>query len=429
MKKTALLHIYSALMRAAQLFLPLYLRRRVRAGKEDPARLSERYGSASRPRPDGPLIWIHGASVGETLMALPIINWMKLQNKAAQVLVTSGTKTSADMLADRLPAGAFHQYLPADTPAYAARFMAHWQPDLCLWLESDLWPHLIAAAQSSGADMVLLNARLSEKSRKSWLKRRQSAKAILSAFDEILIADSATAAALSKILGQDHAAFGNLKQAAPPLPASPQEVKRIKDHLGDHNIWCAASTHSGEDTIILKAHQSVLKQCPEARLILAPRHPERADEIAAQIEAAGFGYSRWGAPLGKGGSVYLLDRMGKLGPAFTLSNIVLMGGSLLPHLKGHNPLEPAHMDCQILSGPYVASFQNIYDDMQAKKTVHILDAVTPDALAKQVINGFKDENHRAAYAQSAQDYSAAQQDIMRRLTARLTPFISRITQL
>ena len=430
METTGLLRLYSLAMRAASPLFPLYLNRRVKSGKEDAARLKERFGQASLPRPDGPLIWIHGASVGETMMALPIAEHLSKAAPNAYVLVTSGTKTSAEMLSQRLQnMNACHQYLPADNPAYIERFLDHWRPDFCLWLESEIWPNILRATKKRNTPMWLLNARLSETSRTGWKKRPKTARALFSMFDEILTADDITAQFLSNLMGQNIPLFGNLKRGAPPLPVDADAVDILRTQFKTPYLWCAASTHQGEDNIILAAHLKILEQYPLVQLILVPRHPERAEEIAELITRQGLKHARWGDVMSDKASIYLVDKIGKLGPIYTLSKHVLMGGSLLPHLRGHNPLEPAHMNCAILSGPNVSSFETLYQDMFEAKAAKRLNQVTAAEIADEIMHWFKTDHSQLRYAQNAKRFSTEHQHITERLFNRLKPSISALNEL
>jgi len=179
-------------------FLPLLIHKRLKGGKEDPARSQERFGRTDIPRPTGTLIWLHGASVGETQMLRPVMARL-LEKPRCHVLVTSGTKTSAELMAAQLPTGAIHQYVPLDTPRATARFIAHWQPDLAVFAESEIWPNLILTAHRAGTPLALINARLSEKSITGWSKRLPLARAVFGAFETILAADSATANGLKTL--------------------------------------------------------------------------------------------------------------------------------------------------------------------------------------------------------------------------------------
>lgn len=430
MTSTLLLRLYSGLMRLGSPLLRLYLARRAAMGKEDKSRLSERFGKASLPRPDGKLIWIHGASVGETLTALPIINWILETDKTAHVIFTSGTVTSAEMLKQRLPERAFHQYLPADTPAYAKSFLTHWRPDLCLWFESDIWPNILRATKARNIPMQLLNARLSKNSREGWMKRPKTAKALFGLFTDTLPADDGTAKFLSEILGRRIETFGNLKITAARLPASDKDCKHIRSFIETRYYnWCAASTHDGEDEIILDAHLEVLMQFPKASLTLVPRHPERAEDIIAHLEKRKLSYARWGDTPSKAVDVLLVDRMGKMGAVYSTSRIVLMGGSLLPHLRGHNPMEPAHFNCGIINGPYVSSFQSVFDNMNKIKAAYLLESPDVHSIAACVQGWFQYEGTLARHAQKARSFTTLNDELLTQVTDHLSPFISPPSQL
>jgi len=159
MSDTLGIKAYGVLTRVLTPFLPLYLKWRMTKGKENPARLSERYGKASVPRPNGNIIWMHGASVGETTMLLPLIDRI-LKDPNNHVLLTSGTVTSAELMAKRLPDRAIHQFVPVDTSKAVTKFLGHWQPDLALWAESEIWPNLIRLTKRRGVPLALVNARM-----------------------------------------------------------------------------------------------------------------------------------------------------------------------------------------------------------------------------------------------------------------------------
>jgi 3-deoxy-D-manno-octulosonic-acid transferase len=428
METPLLLNLYRLAMRAAAPLLPVYLKRRAQDGKEDLSRLNERFGHGARPRPDGPLIWVHGASLGETAMAVPIIEKILNQNPSYHVLVTSGTVTSAKLMQERLPPRAFHQYIPADTPKAVNRFLDHWTPDLGLWLESEIWPNLIVQSQARHIPLLLLNARLSEKSRQGWQKRPRTARRLFAAFHNIYPADGATAESLSQILDREISVFGNLKLAAPPLTADPTYLVRLKGQIGERRLWCAASTHDGEEAIILTAHKALLKSHPDALLILIPRHPERSAKITDLITQNSLSYSRISDEITRQTQILLIDEIGKMGLAYSLAPSVLMGGSLCANLKGHNPYEPAQLGCAVLSGPYVSSFEELYKDMETAGAVRIL---TPDpaAITKIIRSLWDAPAQQNEQSQNAKTYAAKQSDNMARLLHSLTPFISRLSQL
>jgi len=184
--ETGLIRAYSGLTRVMAPVLPIWLKRRALKGKEDLSRQGERFGETDKVRPDGFLIWMHGASIGEVTMMFPLIDRLLAEYQTAHILVTSGTVTSAELLQKRLPARAFHQYVPLDTPNAVANFLNHWRPDLALWTESEIWPNLISQTKARNIPMALVNARMSEKSIQNWFKRRKSAKALFGHFEPVI---------------------------------------------------------------------------------------------------------------------------------------------------------------------------------------------------------------------------------------------------
>ena len=339
------------------------LTRRAAAGKEDAARLEERFGHASADRPEGPLVWLHGASVGESLVLLALVKALKAERPDLAVLVTTGTVTSAGLMAKRLPEGALHQFAPLDRADAARRFLDHWRPDLGVFAESELWPNLLLAAQDRGIKLALVNARLTERSLARWRAWRASARALLSAFDWIGAADRRTAAGLSALLGRDVALVGNLKFAADPPPADPAALDALRGDLAGRSAWLAASTHPGEEAIVLAAHRRLREAGDDRLLILAPRHPERGPEAAALAQEAGFTTRRRaaGEPFDAEADVYVADTLGEMGLWFRLADAAFIGGSLIEGVGGHNPIEPALLSAPIITGPHTFNFEDLYD--------------------------------------------------------------------
>lgn len=386
MSDTFLVKAYGGLTRLMSPLLPLYLKRRAAKGKEDKSRLKERFGHASRERPEGHLIWLHGASVGETMMLLPLINRI-LERPNTHILLTSGTVTSADLMAKRLPDRAIHQYVPVDNPAAVKRFLNHWKPDAALWAESEIWPNLIRLTKKRGIPMALINARMSQASLLRWKKHGvKNAQSVFGNFDKILAANSDTAFGLTDLMGREIPNLGNLKYEAPPLPVDDAELQSLQATLKDRLVWCAASTHKGEDEIVLKIHAEIRETFPEALLILIPRHPERSTDIADLMARETLAIRSQNERPDNDKTIYLFDTIGELGLAYRLSKITLMGGSLIEGLSGHNPLEPARLGNVVYSGPYVSSFDDLYRDMKRYFAVQILD--TRQELAKRMTHSF-----------------------------------------
>lgn len=355
------LALYAAATGLMEPLAPVLLRSRAKAGKEDPARLNERLGRTTTPRPDGSLIWLHGVSVGESLSLLPLIDALKTRRPATTLLVTSGTVTSAALLAQRLPKGVIHQFAPVDSPGVAARFLDHWRPSAALFVESELWPNLILAAKARGVRLALLSARMTDKSARGWTRAPASAAAVLAAFDLILPQDAATADRLSR-LGARIGPQLNLKLTGPGPPVDGGLIATLKPAIGGRKVVLAASTHRGEEPLIA---QAVRAAAPEALLIVAPRHPDRGPQVAADLAGLGFNVARRAAaePLTPTTTAYVADTLGELGALFALADVVVMGGGFVEGIGGHNPLEPARLGRAIITGPHAFNARDIYTEM------------------------------------------------------------------
>jgi 3-deoxy-D-manno-octulosonic-acid transferase len=339
---------------------PMVLARRARRGKEDPARIGERWGLTALDRPGGKLIWLHAASVGESLSLLPIIEHLLGRLPAVEILVTTGTVTSARLLADWLPAGRTrHQYLPLDHPIGVARFLDHWRPDLVLWVESEFWPNLLLETHRRGIPMALLNARLSARSFRGWQRAPGLIKALLGCFDLVLAQDAVQAERLARLGAASADTLGDLKAAASTPATSPTELAELQALIADRPVWLAASTHEGEEAVVAAAHGLLLRHFPRLLTLLAPRHPARAALVAAALGAGGRAVTRRsaGRPLDARTEIYLIDTMGELGLFYRLAPIVLVAGSLGSPgtIGGHNPLEAAQLGCAVLFGPDTAN--------------------------------------------------------------------------
>ncbi len=334
---------------------------RARAGKEDPARLGERRGRAGHPRPPGKLAWLHAVSVGESVSLLPLIEALCRDRPDLNLLVTSGTRTSADLLAERLPQGVIHQYVPVDTPAAVRRFMAHWQPDLGVLVESELWPNLIEAARRRAMPLALISARITERSARGWQRFPHLARHLLSSLALVCPQDEASANRL-RGLGARVGPQLNLKRIAAPPPDAPNERERLAAIIGDRPVVLAASTHPGDEDLILAALP------PRPLLILAPRHPVRGPDLAGSLRQKGHSLAQRsaGEPLSATTDVYLADTLGEMGLFFALADITVMGGGFGPGIGGHNPLEPAWFGTAILTGPHAFNSAAVYGEMFAE---------------------------------------------------------------
>lgn len=348
------LTLYRLATRVLEPFAPRLLDARAARGKEDPARVDERLGVPGMRRPDGPLVWLHGVSVGETLSLLPLVARFRAGRPDVTVLVTSGTTTSARILTERLPPGVIHQYAPVDGPGAVERFLDHWRPDLAVFVESELWPNLLLEADRRGVKLALVSARLTEATVERWARFPASARRIMRTFDLVLPQDEASAARLER-MGASVDGLANLKLAGDPLPLDKAAFSRLSAIVGDRPVIVAASTHEGEEPAIARALDALPgRNC----LILLPRHPERGPAIEAALRREGYRLavrSRGEQPDGDT-DLYLADTLNEMGLFLRLADVVVMGGSFSPSLGlapvgGHNPLEPARLGKPAVTGP------------------------------------------------------------------------------
>ncbi|HJM93756.1 MAG: 3-deoxy-D-manno-octulosonic acid transferase [Alphaproteobacteria bacterium] len=420
--------LYHAITTVLSPAITWYLRRRLAQGKEDRVRFGERLGEAGRERPGGHLIWIHGASVGEMISVLPLVERMLHQDAGLHILLTSGTVTSARIMADRMPPRAIHQFMPVDIPSCVARFLDHWQPDLALWVESELWPNLIYQTRARGVPMVLINARMSENSFRRWRWLGFLIRPLLQAF-EFCIAQSTPDGGRLATLGARFVSFhGNLKAASPPLPADPHDLHVLKSAIGQRPVWLAASTHPGEEAIVTAVHQRLASQFPDLLTILVPRHAVRGDEITDEARALGLNVARRALeqPISGGTDIYLGDSMGEMGLYYRLATIVFIGGSLIEH-GGQNPLEAARLGSALLFGPSMFNFTEQAAAMtQAGGAETVSDG---DTLAAQVALLLADGEETARRAAAAAADLAADdgQDVIRAVMGQLAPLLPKQT--
>ncbi len=420
MSFSPLLAFYGAATRLLGPFARFWLSARARKGKEDAARLDERFGRYPRARPAGTLIWLHAASVGESSVALALIEALAARDPSLSFLVSTGTRTSADLVARRAGPRTTHVYAPLDRSNAVARFLGHWTPDLGVFVESELWPNLILAAQARRIPLALVNARMSPKSLARWQSWRAAGRRLLGAFAYVSAADGRTAEALTAVRGEAVPQLGNLKLAIAPLRVDDGARETLAQDIGQRPLWFAASTHPGEDAMVLTAHAELRRTFADALLIIAPRHPERGAAVATLAGNAPR-RSRF-EPIGAA-PVYVADTLGELGVFYDLAPVALVAGSLLPELKGHNPIEPAKLDCAILSGPYVESFQDLFE------TLIEADAATITANAEEIATAvselWRNESVRVAQVLAARaivDRGATALDAtIAQLTAILSP--------
>ncbi len=427
MVATAALSLYRLLGRAAGPIVRGHLRRRAAGGREDSTRVGERLGIPGMQRPDGPVVWIHGASVGESLSALPLIERIRRDWPKARVLVTTGTVTSARLMKDRLPGGVLHQYIPVDLPGAVRRFLDHWSPALGLIIESELWPNLLSQAKARGMELVLVNGRMSATSYAGWRRVRPLAVHLLGLFDLVLAQSEEDRARFENLGAQGARCQGNLKFAAAPLSADADHLRDLQTALGGRPRWLAASTHPGEEEIIARVHAELAPKHPKLLTIIVPRHPARGRDIAARLRTAGHGVARRGAGESptQTTDIYIADTIGELGLWYRLCKIVLIGGSLVPK-GGQNVLEPARLGCAIMCGAHMSNFHRVAQDMaNAQALRYVTDEAT---LAATVAELLHDATAREALATAAAKFAAAEAGVLDEIVVALAPHLDRAVQ-
>lgn len=356
------LRAYLAATHLAAPFARRHLQSRLARGKEDPARWHEKRGVASAPRPAGPLVWLHAVGVGEVLALPGLARALRDGRSGLNVLITSSSRTSAEALAPNLPEGAVHQFLPLDIPRWRRRFLDHWRPDLSVWAERDLWPGFLAELARRGIPAALVNARMDAASARQKTRASGLFRDLYSRFALIETQDEATARHIAAfgIPPARIAVTGSLKTAAAPLADRPERAA-VEAALTGRRLWLAASTHPGEEAALAEAHRRLLESDPGACLILAPRDPAEAGAAARGLQRNGIDAALLppdNLPP-RAAQAYVVGRIGQLGLWYRVAPVAFIGGSL-DDTGGHNPWEPARLDCAILHGPNTRNFAADY---------------------------------------------------------------------
>lgn len=414
------LRVYRKLSSAMVPLSPALINRRLKLGKEDPARVGERRGVSADVRPVGPLIWIHGASVGEVLAAAALIERLRALN--LRILVTSGTVTSAAIVAKRFPPDVIHQYVPYDSPRYVARFLDHWRPSLALFIESDLWPNLILSSAARRLPMVLINGRMSHRSFPRWRRVSNTISALLGRFDVCLAQSEVDAERFAALGSRNVVTTGNLKLDVPAPPADANRLERLMAMTRGRPVVVAASTHPGEEEILVDAHKALAGFFPRLLTVIVPRHPARGEAVARMIEASGLHAglrTREELPTAVT-DIYVADTMGELGLFYRLAPIVFMGGSLVEH-GGQNPIEAIKLGAAIVHGPHVFNFTEVYEALDSAGGARRAD--TLETLVKQLGQLLADPRAREASLAASERVVGQLGGALERTLTALEPYL------
>ena len=405
--------------------ITFYLARRRARGKEDLNRFSERLGHAAHPRPLDSLIWLHAASVGESLSLLPLIGRLKADHPKTTLLLTTGTVTSAALMAERLPAGVIHQYVPVDRMVCVRRFLDHWKPNLVLWSESDFWPNFVTETARRNIPLILINGRISPKSFAGWQYFPGFIKSILKSFTLCLGQTDTDTQRLRKLGAPVTDCVGNLKFAVESLPVKEADLAALTKTIIPRPNWFAASTHPGEEYILWDVHQRLQSNRPDLLTVIAPRHPTRGNQIASHLRSLGATVAQRSKdePITTDTQIYLADTMGEMGLFFRLCKLVFMGKSFVDK-GGQNPLEAAKLKCTILHGPYMWNFQKMKEQLAlCGGAVEVADGAT---LSKTLSDFFENPGAASEIATKAHDYAQSEARVLDALIIKLSPFLKSV---
>jgi 3-deoxy-D-manno-octulosonic-acid transferase len=412
-----MISLYQGVMSRSDGLLDILLSRRLAKGKEHTGRVGERKGLASRPRPAGPLCWIHAASVGEAQSALILINSLLQKTKNLHILVTSGTLTSAAMLEKNLPARTFHQFYPLDHPAWTGAFLAHWHPDFVLWMESELWPNMLSQIAETNIPCLLVNARLSPVSFRNWSLFRGLASTVLKAFAGVLCQTESDATSFKKLGAHNVVVTDNLKYSAKPLSYNEDDLKALRARIGSRPCWVFASSHKGEETLALRVHEMLRAAQPELLTIIVPRHPERRDQIKQQLsdsrlEIVFRGESR--ILPDENTEIYIADTLSELGLFYRSAPIAFIGRTMSDDGGGgHNPIEAAQLGCAVLHGPHVQNLQDIFDDMDSSGSAIL--CANEGSIASALIDLFSKRHFLNEKQEAALNFAKGKERVIERV--------------
>jgi len=416
--------IYRTLTNIGGPFITLYLRRRLAQGREDSERFSERFGHPSHPRPEGRLAWCHAASVGEAASLLYLMDKMRAAHSDLTFLLTTGTVTAARMIAPRLPSYAIHQYMPIDRVACVTRFLDHWQPTIAIWVESELWPNTLEALRARQIPTALLNARMSDKSFRTWHRAKTWSKEIMSTFSLCLAQTEDDRGRFIALGARPVKRISNLKYASHPLPCDEQELCELQERIGSRPLWLMASTHRGEEEMAIVAHKALVESRSNIVSVIVPRHAVRGEEIARLLTAVGIKFARRskGEIISDQTQVYLADTMGELGLFYRLCPVVVLGGSFV-HVGGHNPIEPAQLGAAIIIGPHMFNFTEITQEfLRAQAAIQLKH---DNEIAFNVDRLLSDVNEREHRARAARYLADQKRYVLDQIVMELDPLLTK----
>ncbi len=414
-----IINIYKTLMTIAfPIIKATYIKKRQKIGKEHPTRFNERLAKYTFTRPTGKLYWLHGASVGESISMLPLIDKLLKEDENLSIMVTTGTITSAEIMEKRLPPRAFHQFIPFDVPSFAKRLIKHFQPDAVLWFESELWPSLISEIHKSKIPLILVNGRISDKSFQTWKKFNFLSKELLSCFS-LCLGQSEQDKNRLKLLGAKKTdCVGNLKFAGIPLPVDTNKKQEIASAIGNKKVFLISSTHHNEEEQFA-LHLKELKRIVEDVMIISvPRHPNRGDEITQMFKNKGFNTAQRskGEAITPSTDIYIADTIGEMGIWYNIADVTFIGGSLIPH-GGQNFIEPARDSNAVIVGPHMHNFKEMLERAKINNAVYQVHSA-PDVI-DEVISLLKDDDYLKEKQNNAKQWADAEAKVLDNIASAL----------
>ncbi len=371
-------YLYRTLTYLLSPWLGIIMRRRVRVGKETSERLPQRWARYDRDRPDGRLVWLHAASVGESLVQITVARSLVTKYPDTSFIFTCQTLTAAQRIRAELDQtsaanlqSAIQLMAPIDTPAIAQRFIRYWRPDLSIFAESEVWPNLLFELDRMSLPVALINARMTQGSLAGWRRWPALSHWLFSRFSLIMASDDQTASGLSALRRAPVNRVGNLKSAIPPPAANPEELDRWQTYFAGREVILAASTHPGEEDFLTEILTTL---DPRPFLIIAPRHPERGMEISQSLRLRSFKVCQLSQDEQPAGDTDILvaDTIGDMGLWYRIAGTVYLGGAHRPDIGGHNPLEAIRLGRPVLTGPHMFNFRDMMADLQARGVITIV---------------------------------------------------------
>ena len=384
------LFIYRILINLILIFSPIIILVRIFKKKEDVNRFKEKFCFFSKKKVKKNLIWFHGASVGEISSIIPIVFKLEKRSDVDQILITSSTLSSSNVLKQFKFKKTIHQFFPIDTNRLSKIFLNYWKPSLAIFIDSEIWPNMILNLKKKSIPIMLLNARITKKSFKRWGKLQNFSKEIFQCINVSLVSNKETINYLKYFGVKNIRSFGNLKfvQNKYKNLSLSKDLRKI---ISNKKTWCASSTHEGEEFISMKVHKILRKKYRNFLTVIIPRHINRSKELITMFNENNLKVHchSWKRKISSDIDIYLVDTYGETEKFFNLIKIVFVGGSLINH-GGQNPLEPARHGCSVLYGPNVNNFKNIYnylDHIKLSKKV-----LNDKSLFKNIENLIRNKN-------------------------------------